>query len=56
MEVEGPSSLELKYGPEEVKVKDGVAVDMLSASEEDDSTSEDSSSDEGDDKDDSKYT
>lgn len=51
LEIEGPSSLEEKYGPEEVKVKDGVAVDMLSASEEEDSTSEDSS-DESDDKDD----
>ncbi|XP_049705224.2 dynein axonemal assembly factor 1 homolog [Helicoverpa armigera] len=45
-EDEGPSILEQKFGPVEVKVKDGVAVDMLSGSEEeDDSTSEDSSDD-----------
>uniref|UniRef100_A0A2A4J8G6 Dynein axonemal assembly factor 1 homolog n=1 Tax=Heliothis virescens TaxID=7102 RepID=A0A2A4J8G6_HELVI len=44
-EEEGPSTLEQKFGPVEVKVKDGVAVDMLSGSEEDDSTSEDSSDD-----------
>lgn len=38
--------MEEKFGPAEVKVKDGVAVDMLTGSEaEDDSTSEDSSDD-----------
>ncbi|XP_060806861.1 dynein axonemal assembly factor 1 homolog [Amyelois transitella] len=42
-ETEGPSILEQKFGPSEVKVKDGVAVDMLTGSEADDSTSEESS-------------
>ncbi|CAH0597578.1 unnamed protein product [Chrysodeixis includens] len=44
-EAEGPSILEQKFGPIEVKVKEGVAIDMLSGSEEEDSTSEDSSGD-----------
>lgn len=52
-EVEGPSTLEEKFGPAEVKVKEGVAVDMLTGSEEEDSTSDDSSDDS--DKDDGNY-
>lgn len=48
LEIEAPS---VKEDPAEVKVKEGVAVDMLSGSEEDDSTSEESS-DESDDKED----
>lgn len=49
---EVPSTLEEKFGPAEVKVKEGVAVDMLSGSEAEDSTSEDSSDGEGGKKDD----
>nr|XP_053619413.1 repetitive organellar protein isoform X2 [Plodia interpunctella] len=48
-EPEGPSILDQKFGPVEVKVKDGVAVDMLTGSEAEDSTSEESSVDSGDD-------
>lgn len=44
-EVEGPSALDEKFGPAEVKVKEGVAVDMLTGSEEEDSTSDDSGDD-----------
>ncbi|KAM3957260.1 LOW QUALITY PROTEIN: defective transmitter release [Aphomia sociella] len=42
-EIEGPSTVEEKFGPAEVKTKDGVAVDMLTGSEEEDTTSEESS-------------
>ncbi|XP_073963575.1 defective transmitter release [Choristoneura fumiferana] len=53
---EGPSTLEQKFGPAEVKVKEGVAVDMLTGSEAEDSTSEDSSDSEGGKKDDEPAT
>ncbi|XP_031764194.2 dynein axonemal assembly factor 1 homolog [Galleria mellonella] len=45
--IEKLSAVEEKFGPEKVKTNDGVAVDMLTGSEEEDTTSEESS--EGDD-------
>ncbi|CAH0401748.1 unnamed protein product [Chilo suppressalis] len=48
-EFEGPSPMEEKFGPAEVKIKNGVAVDMLTGSEADDSSSEDSTSEESSD-------
>ncbi|XP_049880487.1 uncharacterized protein LOC126376975 [Pectinophora gossypiella] len=51
-EIEGPSTLEEKFGPEKVEVKEGVPVDMLTGSEfssssEGSSSSEDSEDEEG---------
>ncbi|KAL4703365.1 hypothetical protein ACJJTC_015443 [Scirpophaga incertulas] len=50
-EDEGPSSLEEKYGPTEVKTIGGIAEDMLTGSEAEDSTSEDLDSEDSDSKD-----
>ncbi|CAK1540891.1 unnamed protein product [Leptosia nina] len=53
---ENPSILEDKFGPAIVETRDGVAVDMLTASEAEDSTSEDSSESDIDNDDDGEST